>query len=80
MSMWAVRDRQLLPAPGALPARPLAPALGHAGGRPLPQRWRLREQDLRLQAVSIDTKGQKAQFKDGSSQRYDQLLIATGSR
>ncbi|XP_059573386.1 apoptosis-inducing factor 3 [Alligator mississippiensis] len=32
------------------------------------------------EAVSIDTKGQKAQFKDGSSQRYDQLLIATGSR
>ncbi|XP_037736475.1 apoptosis-inducing factor 3 isoform X2 [Chelonia mydas] len=29
--------------------------------------------------VSVDTQGQKAHFQDGAFQRYDQLLIATGS-
>lgn len=33
-----------------------------------------------LQVVSVDTQGQKAHFQDGAFQRYDQLLIATGSR
>uniref|UniRef100_A0A8C4W7K5 FAD/NAD(P)-binding domain-containing protein n=1 Tax=Gopherus evgoodei TaxID=1825980 RepID=A0A8C4W7K5_9SAUR len=32
-----------------------------------------------LQVVSVDMQGQKAHFQDGAFQRYDQLLIATGS-
>ncbi|XP_039363942.1 apoptosis-inducing factor 3-like isoform X3 [Mauremys reevesii] len=31
------------------------------------------------EVVSVDTQGQKAHFQDGAFQRYDQLLIATGS-
>ncbi|XP_067422091.1 apoptosis-inducing factor 3-like isoform X2 [Emydura macquarii macquarii] len=31
------------------------------------------------EVVSVDTQGQKAHFQDGSFQRYDQLLVATGS-
>ncbi|XP_075760593.1 apoptosis-inducing factor 3-like isoform X2 [Pelodiscus sinensis] len=31
------------------------------------------------EAVRVDTQGQKAHFQDGASQRYDRLLIATGS-
>lgn len=33
-----------------------------------------------LQAVSVDFQKQKVHFKDGSSQKYNQLLIATGSQ
>ncbi|CAM4667516.1 apoptosis-inducing factor 3 isoform X1 [Caretta caretta] len=31
------------------------------------------------EVVSVDTQGQKTHFQDGAFQRYDQLLIATGS-
>lgn len=33
-----------------------------------------------LQAVSVDFQKQKVCFMDGSSQKYNQLLIATGSQ
>lgn len=33
-----------------------------------------------LQAVSVDFQKQKVHFMDGSSQKYNQLLIATGSQ
>lgn len=33
-----------------------------------------------LQAVSVDFQKQKVRFMDGSSQKYHQLLIATGSQ
>lgn len=33
-----------------------------------------------LQAVSVDFQKQKVHFMDGSSQKYNQLLIATGGQ
>lgn len=33
-----------------------------------------------LQAASVDFQKQKVRFMDGSSQKYNQLLIATGGQ
>lgn len=75
MDLWEVGERT--PAPLTSPE---CPETRHTGKKEWIRGTCLICVPSLLQAVSVDFQKQKVHFMDGSSQKYHQLLIATGSR